>query len=166
MTADLKTVLLGQAEAEIVHAIQQLQDETTPSLPLEAMPSEFVPRLKQDLLDWITLRAREEMVKAEAEVDQERHVHMDRIALFRQHSRALPLSAVLVLLEGAEADEDVSSAVSPVGQMVEAAQEVNVKMMEIVQKLHNLYLKHCFTSHLVTEATAEKLVKLYEVKSE
>lgn len=45
-----------------------------------------------------------------------------------------------------------------------ATQKFHDEMVELLQKRHRVGLLHCFTGHLVPEATARQLADLYEVK--
>ena len=45
-----------------------------------------------------------------------------------------------------------------------AAQKFHDDMVKLLQKRHRVGLLHCFTGHLVPEATAHQLADLYEIK--
>lgn len=185
MNQATQAILVAQATADVVHKLQSLMDfdsiknegRVFMAAAVESLGHKWqegrdaydrgFPQLKQQIFEWVVKKAGTEVNEALGEAAREQGIHTARLRNLREshadlmarlaerHRSAVP--------KGAD-DDFVRLINSSHEEMVAVAERHFADFMAIIQLKHRLMLEHCFTGHLVSEATAKKLVELYEVK--
>lgn len=185
MSEAAKVMLVAQATAEIAERLESYLDFAAANIHSRVLmevaavqlglsaevgrnfyDKDFL-RFKQELLAWAAQTAQAEMAEAVQEAEREQGFHERRLAELNGQCQSLvqmladprtpPMPEIVD-------DDFIRSVDSFRKEAIQRVESFHADFMEIVQMKHRLNLEHCFTSHLVGEATAKKLADLYEVK--